>query len=50
MKLNIRVTIEVPNQQDPVEMTPAQLLHFHDELTKFINRNYEALTNENLPD
>lgn len=29
-----------------VDMTPKQLLKFHDELTQFINENYEALNKE----
>jgi hypothetical protein len=48
MHLDITCDIELPDGTI-VEMTPEELLTFHDRLTKFINRNYEAL-NENLPD
>jgi hypothetical protein len=46
MKLNIQVTIDVPNIQDPVEMTPAQFVKFADDITKFYADNYQALTQE----
>jgi hypothetical protein len=50
MELNIKLKIDVPNIDVPVEMTPAQLMKFHDDLTQFINDNYAALTNENTSD
>jgi hypothetical protein len=37
--------IELPNG-DEVLMTPKELLKFHDDLTKFINDNYEALNKQ----
>lgn len=43
MKLDIKCEIEVPGIEDPVIMTPEELNKFHDDLTKFINNNFNAL-------
>lgn len=42
MKLNMTCSITLPSGAT-VEMTPKEVLDFHDELTKFINENWEAL-------
>lgn len=49
MHLDITCDIELPDGSI-VEMTKEELLKFHDDLTKFINRNYGALNNEDTPD
>lgn len=43
MQLETKCLIDVPNVPETVAMTPAELLKFHDDLTKFINDNWEAL-------
>jgi len=43
MYLDITCQVVVPNVKEVVLMTPKELLKFHDDLTKFINDNYEAL-------
>jgi hypothetical protein len=45
MHLDITCTINLPSGMN-VEMTPKELLKFHDDLTKFINDNYEALNKD----
>lgn len=47
MNIEIKCKIKVPNIEEEVEMTPAQLNKFHDDLTKLINANYDALNNVN---
>lgn len=42
MKLNMTCSIQLPSGSS-VEMTPKEVLKFHDDLTKFINDNWEAL-------
>lgn len=50
MKLDITCRIEVPHFSEEVSMTPKELLKFHDDLTKFINENWEALNQEDEED
>jgi hypothetical protein len=38
--------VEVPNVREAVPMTPKELLKFHDDLTNFINDNWEALNKD----
>jgi hypothetical protein len=42
MEIEIKCQIEIPGG-GPIEMTPKEVLKFHDDLTKFINDNWEAL-------
>ena len=46
MKLEINCKITVPRVEEIVEMSPKELLKFHDDLTKFINENWEALNRD----
>lgn len=52
MKLNMTCSITLPKECSinidctEVDMTPKQLLKFHDDLTQFINENWEALNKE----
>jgi len=43
MHLDITCKIYIPGLMETAEMTPKELMKFHDDLTKFINDNYEAL-------
>jgi hypothetical protein len=45
MELDITCKVNLPNGET-VEMTTGELLKFHDDLTKFINDNWEALNKE----
>jgi hypothetical protein len=42
MKLTTTCKITLPDGESKI-MTPMELLEFHDDLTKFINDNWEAL-------